>query len=60
MASDRILQTKQIAAEIGACTKTVSRLYHAGKLTGAFKLGKTSPIRIHEADLKKYKKRAGR
>lgn len=60
MASDRILRTKQIAAELDACTKTVSRLYHAGKLTGAFKLGKTSPIRISETDLKKYKKRAGR
>lgn len=59
MAADRILRTKQIAAELGTCTKTVSRLYHAGKLTGAFKLGKTSPIKIHERDLKKFKRRGG-
>ncbi|MCR5856588.1 helix-turn-helix domain-containing protein [Mesorhizobium sp. J428] len=54
MASNRVLQTKQIADAIGCSTKTVRRYYHAGKLPGATKFGQsTSPIKIHEKDLQK-------
>lgn len=58
MGGGRILQTKQIAAVLGCCTKTVSRQYHAGKLKGAFKLGRTSPIKIAERDLRRLLKAA--
>lgn len=50
----RPLVTKEIAARIGCCEKTVYRLYGAGKLHGAFKLSRTSPIRISERDLSKF------
>ena len=54
MTVDRPLCTKQIADRLGCSTKTVSRRYHAGKLPGAFKLSRTSPIKIVERDLQKY------
>lgn len=57
MPPKRILHTKEIAAELGCSKKTVSRRYHAGKLGGAFKLGRTSPIKISERDLQRLKKR---
>ena len=61
MASDRILQTKQIAAKLGCCTKTVLRHFHAGKLRGAWKFGSaTAPVKIRERDLDRLLKKGGR
>lgn len=57
MSSKRILRTsKQIATELSCSEKTVSRMYAAGRLPGAYKLnGKTSPLMIAAKDLQKLR-----
>jgi hypothetical protein len=58
MPSERFLSTKQIAAELGCHPKTVSRLFHAGKLPEATKFGNaTAPITLALKDLPKVQKR---
>jgi hypothetical protein len=48
-----------IAAELGCSERTVTRLYAAGKLKKAFKIGRTSPIKIGRVDLERLKKGKG-
>jgi hypothetical protein len=47
-----------IARALGCSAKTVTRVFHAGQLTGAFKLpgrGRNTPIRISRHDLAKLR-----
>lgn len=60
MASELVIGRKAIAHEIGCCERTVTRLYRAGKLPKAFKLGETSPLKISAKDLRKLRQGKGR
>lgn len=58
MTKDRILQTKEIAAEIGCSDETIRRWFREDKLRGSYKVGgRTSPIRIRSRDLARLKKK---
>lgn len=60
MASDLVIGRKAIANELGCSERTVTRLYNARKLPKAFKLGKTSPLKIAAKDLQKLRQGKGR
>ncbi|GAA5664526.1 hypothetical protein Brsp07_03018 [Brucella sp. NBRC 14130] len=52
MQSERILVTKEIASRLGCSERTVKRMFQAGKLPGAFKLGERgSPVKMSEGHL---------
>lgn len=57
MPNDLLVGRKAIANALGCSEKTVTRLRRANKLPGAFKLGKTSPLKITERDLQKLRRR---
>ena len=55
MTTDLVIGRKAIANELGCDERTVTRLYQAGKLPRAFKLGRTSPLKIAVKDLQKIR-----
>lgn len=60
MADDkRPLGIREIAHELGVCTKTVRRYHAAGKLKTFKSGGETSPIKIRAVDLSRYIKKGG-
>ncbi len=60
-AEDRKLCTKEIAAELGCSVETVRRYWRDGKLRrfGAFKSGRTAPIRMPLSGLRRFKRDGG-
>ncbi|MBW7947567.1 MAG: hypothetical protein H3C60_14330 [Sphingomonadaceae bacterium] len=56
--SERKLHVKQIAAELGCSVETVRRYWREGKLMrfGAYKLDRTSPIRMPLSGVQRFKR----
>jgi hypothetical protein len=51
---------KVIAYRLGRSPKTIQRWFNADKLSGAYRVGRTSPITMSEADVQKFLAGAGK
>lgn len=61
MAKDIIVSRKRIAEQLGCSVKTVSRMFAAGRLPAAWKIGgRPAPIKITKKALEKAKRGRGK